>query len=64
MELGIYSFVERTPAPQTGQLVSAEECLADLIEEIVLADQVGLDVFGVGDTRRAERAAINGIARM
>ena len=57
MELGIYSFVERTPDPTTGHLVSAEQRLADLIEEITFADQVGLDVFGIGEHHRPDYLA-------
>jgi probable LLM family oxidoreductase len=34
--------------------VSAEQRLADLLEEIELADRVGLDVFGVGEHHRPE----------
>ncbi len=52
MELGIYSFVERTPDANTGRIVSAEQRLCDLMEEIELADQVGLDVFGIGEHHR------------
>lgn len=54
MELGIYSFVERTPESGTGSLVSAEERVRDLLEEIELADQVGLDVFGIGEHHRPD----------
>ncbi|HET7457150.1 MAG TPA: LLM class flavin-dependent oxidoreductase [Gemmatimonadaceae bacterium] len=54
MEIGIYTFVERTPDARTGQTVSAEQRLRDLLEEIELADQVGLDVFGVGEHHRVE----------
>jgi probable LLM family oxidoreductase len=57
MQLGLYSFVERTADPVTGHLVSAEQRLRDLIEEIVLADQVGLDVFGVGEHHRPDYLA-------
>ncbi len=52
MELGIYSFVERTPDAHTGRIVSADERLRDLMEEIEFADQVGLDVFGIGEHHR------------
>jgi probable LLM family oxidoreductase len=49
MELGIYTFGERTdPA------LAPQQRLADLLEEIELADQVGLDVFGVGEHHRPE----------
>src|SRR3954463_9337964 len=51
MELGIYTF---------GELASGETSPADrlrnLLEEIELADQVGLDVFGVGEHHRADFA--------
>ncbi|ACO45978.1 LLM class flavin-dependent oxidoreductase [Deinococcus deserti] len=53
-ELGLYTFAERTPDPYTGQLVSPAQRLQDLLEEIVLADQVGLDVFGIGEHHRPE----------
>jgi probable LLM family oxidoreductase len=53
MEIGIYTFAERTPDAH-GHLVSAEQRLADLMEEIELADQLGLDVFGVGEHHRPD----------
>src|SRR5678816_3397246 len=56
MELGVYTFAEATPDPDTGKTVSAERRLLDLLEEIELADQVGLDVFGVGEHHRADYA--------
>jgi probable LLM family oxidoreductase len=54
MELGIYSFAEATPDPVTGRTISPEQRLANLLEEIELADQVGLDVFGVGEHHRPD----------
>jgi probable LLM family oxidoreductase len=54
MEIGIYTFAERTPDPKTGTLISAERRLHDLLEEIELADQVGLDVFGIGEHHRPD----------
>jgi probable LLM family oxidoreductase len=54
VEIGLYSFAERTRDPHTGQLVSAGQRLADLLEEIELADQAGLDVFGVGEHHRPD----------
>lgn len=56
MELGVYTFAELTPDPTTGQTVSAHQRLRDLVEEIELADQVGLDVFGVGEHHRPDFA--------
>jgi probable LLM family oxidoreductase len=54
IELGIYSFGEATPDPRTGEVVSARDRLARLLDEIELADRVGLDVFGVGEHHRQE----------
>ena len=56
MELGIYTFAETTPDPRTGRTISPRERLRDLLEEITLADQLGLDVFGVGEHHRPEFA--------
>ena len=56
MELGIYTFAETTPDPRTGRTVTPAERLADLLEEIALADELGLDVFGVGEHHRPEFA--------
>lgn len=54
MELGIYTFVETTPDPVTGVRISPEQRMRNLLEEIELADQVGLDVFGIGEHHRPE----------
>lgn len=54
MELGIYSFVETTPDMVTGKTISQQERMRCLMEEIELADEVGLDVFGVGEHHRSE----------
>ena len=54
MEIGVYTFAETTPDPATGHTISPQQRLQDLIEEIVLADQVGLDVYGVGEHHRPD----------
>ena len=56
-EIGLYSFAELVPDPQTGQMISPTQRLRDLIETIELADQVGLDVFGVGEHHRPDFVA-------
>jgi probable LLM family oxidoreductase len=56
MELGIYTFAELTPDAATGQAIAPAQRLRDLLEEIELADQVGLDVFGVGEHHRPDFA--------
>ncbi len=55
MEIGLYTFGELAPDPATGK-TSPGQRLRDLVEEIVLADQVGLDVFGVGEHHRPDFA--------
>ncbi|QHL88352.1 LLM class flavin-dependent oxidoreductase [Nibribacter ruber] len=54
MEIGITTFVENTPDPTTGKLLPPYERMANLMEEIELADQVGLDVFSIGEHHRED----------
>jgi probable LLM family oxidoreductase len=55
VELGLYTFAELRGG--TGMPpVSPEQRLRQLIEEIELAEQVGLDVFGVGEHHRPDFA--------
>lgn len=57
MEIGVSTFVETTPDPKTGKVMSHAQRIREVVEEIVLADQVGLDVFGVGEHHREDYAA-------
>ncbi|MBU5670724.1 LLM class flavin-dependent oxidoreductase [Paenibacillus brevis] len=59
MEIGLSTFVETTPDVATGETISHAERLREIVEEIVLADKVGLDVFGVGEHHRKDYAASN-----
>jgi len=54
MQIGIDSFAAAISDPATGITISAEERLRHLLDEIEFADQVGLDVFGIGEHHRAE----------
>ncbi|MHB1311332.1 MAG: LLM class flavin-dependent oxidoreductase [Gemmatimonadaceae bacterium] len=56
MELGLYSFAETTIDPATGVREGSAQRLRDLLEEIELADRVGLDVYGVGEHHRPDFA--------
>lgn len=56
MEIGIYTFAETPMDPATGRQLGAQQRIRDLLEEIELADQVGLDVFGVGEHHRPDYA--------
>ncbi|MBS4209719.1 LLM class flavin-dependent oxidoreductase [Bacillus sp. FJAT-50079] len=57
MEIGISTFVETTPDVETGEVISHAQRIREVVEEIVLADEVGLDVFGVGEHHREDFAA-------
>lgn len=57
MELGLYTFADVNPNPSRSKGVEGAERLKHLIEEIELADQVGLDVFGLGEHHRPDYAA-------
>lgn len=54
MELGITTFGDRFPDPATGHLISEQQRMQDLLEEIRLADEVGLDVYAVGEHHRRD----------
>lgn len=57
MELGIYTFADVDPHPTSGRGPEGARRLKNLMEEIELADQVGLDVFGLGEHHRPDYAA-------
>ena len=58
MEIGLYSFAENTPDLLNGNhLQTPAERLRDLLEEIELADQVGLDFYGLGEHHRPDFVA-------
>ena len=54
MEIGLYTFAELYPDPRTGELISPEQRMRNLMEEVELADQLGLDVFGIGEHHRPD----------
>jgi alkanesulfonate monooxygenase SsuD/methylene tetrahydromethanopterin reductase-like flavin-dependent oxidoreductase (luciferase family) len=53
-EIGIDGFVAAVPDALTGAKLSPQDRIAHLLEGIQLADEVGLDVFGIGEQHRAE----------
>jgi probable LLM family oxidoreductase len=57
MELGIYSFAEVIPDARTGRVTSPAERLKEIVEEIEVADQAGLDVYGLGEHHRSDFAS-------
>jgi probable LLM family oxidoreductase len=56
MQLGVFTFADipSSAGKTMGEL--AHQRISDLMEEIELADQVGLDVFGLGEHHRPEYA--------
>lgn len=54
MELGIYTFADVRPNKVSGR--AHHQRIKDLMEEIKLADETGLDVFGVGEHHRSDYA--------
>ncbi|OQP87642.1 luciferase [Rhizobium rhizosphaerae] len=56
MELGLYTFADVDPQAPRGRGAEGEERIRHLLEEIALADEVGLDVFGVGEHHRPDYA--------
>ncbi len=54
MQIGIDSFAAVVSDPATGTTLAPEIRLNNLIEEIVLADQAGVETFGVGEHHRPE----------
>ncbi|WP_109463823.1 Atu2307/SP_0267 family LLM class monooxygenase [Albibacillus kandeliae] len=56
MEVGLYTFGDVGTDPVSGHVVGPQERLNNLMEEIELADQVGLDVFGLGEHHRPNYA--------
>ena len=57
MELGITSFAETIPDPTSGKAIGHGERLRQVLEEIDLAESVGLDVFGLGEHHRPDFAS-------
>ncbi len=54
MQIGVDSFAAAISDPASGITLKPVELMQQLLEDIELADQVGLDVFGIGEHHRAE----------
>lgn len=53
-EIGLYSFADLTPDAVTGKMIDPTQRMQNLVESIQLAEQVGLDVFGLGEHHRSD----------
>ncbi len=56
MEFGLITFADMAPEGKSGNATGAYQRVRDLLEEIKLADELGLDVFGVGEHHREDYA--------
>jgi probable LLM family oxidoreductase len=56
MQLGLITFADMEPESLPGRAINAHQRIKDLMEEIKLADELGLDVFGVGEHHRPDYA--------
>ncbi len=54
MEIGIDSFAAATIDPETGKFIDPVKDMDQLLERIVLADEMGLDTFAIGEHYRKE----------
>ncbi len=54
MELGISTFGDLIPAGVAGKAINAHKRVQELLEEVKLADEVGLDVFAFGEHHRPD----------
>lgn len=57
MELGITTFAETALGPDGYPVISHGDRLREVLDEVVLADEVGLDVYGIGEHHRPDFAA-------
>lgn len=56
MELGIGMFGDLHIDPKTGYIQTPQQRMAEIIEEVKLMDEVGLDFFGIGEHHRSDYA--------
>jgi len=56
-EIGIYTLADIGPDPLTGKTITAKERVKEMIQAAKLADEAGLDVFGIGEHHRLDYAS-------
>lgn len=56
MEIGIYSLADLNPDPHTGKTITSKQRIEEIIKAAKMADEAGLDVFGVGEHHRSDYA--------
>lgn len=53
-EVGIYTLADMGPDPLTGKAISAKQRMDEIVQAAQLADEAGLDIFGVGEHHRLD----------
>lgn len=56
IEIGLYTLGDLCPDPYAGQPIRAHQRIKEIIEAAKLADEAGLDLFGVGEHHRLDYA--------
>lgn len=56
MDIGAFTFVPTSIDRSSGRQLDAGRAIHELLEQIELADEVGLDVFGIGEHHRPDYA--------
>jgi probable LLM family oxidoreductase len=54
MEIGVYTFADIDTHPVTKETITPRQRILNLLEEIEFADQLGLDIFAVGEHHRPD----------
>ncbi len=55
-EIGVYTIGDMAPHPQTNETITAHQRIKEIIRAATLAEEVGLDVYGVGEHHRLDYA--------
>jgi probable LLM family oxidoreductase len=56
LEIGVYTFADITPDPRTGRAIGVPQRMEEVLAAAKLAEEVGLDIFGVGEHHRLDLA--------
>lgn len=56
IEIGIYTLADIGPDPLTGKTISMKRRLDEIVEAAKLAEEAGLDIFGIGEHHRLDYA--------
>ncbi|MEH7225686.1 LLM class flavin-dependent oxidoreductase [Bacillus sp. JJ1566] len=57
IEIGIYTLADIGPDPLTGNTITVGERVKEIVQAAKLADEAGLDVFGIGEHHRLDYAS-------